>query len=90
MITAYWKRLYYTLDSVLYVISENGEPVSYNITSEGSAYTMIDNIAKYVQALNIDKLYVDREEDMYFLAAIKELLTTKYSYSTDFTMEVRV
>jgi hypothetical protein len=48
MIIAYWKRLYYTLDSVLYVISENGEPVSYNITSEGSAYTMVDNIAKHV------------------------------------------
>lgn len=86
--TAYWDRLRFTLDSTLYVLDSDMGP--YKIKSGKGMYEMLNSLALYIQAIGIATLYVNSAEDIHFLPQIKEILSTKYSYNKELTMEVKI
>ena len=86
--TAYWDRLRFTLDSTLYVLDSDMGP--YKIRSGESMHEMLSTLANYVQAVGIETIYVNSVEDIHFLPQIKEILSTKYSYHKELTMEVKI
>ena len=86
--TAYWDRLRFTLDSTLYILDAEMGP--YKIKSGEGLYEMLTSLANYVQIIGITTLYVNSAEDIHFLPQIKEILSTKYSYNKELTMEVKL
>ena len=86
--TAYWDRLRFTLDSTLYILDSNMGP--YKIKSGESLHEMLTTVANYVQMIGIETIYVNSAEDIHFLPQIKEILSTKYSYNKELTMEVKL
>lgn len=86
--TAYWDRLRFTLDSTLYILDAEMGP--YKIKSGESIYEMLVNLATYIQIVGVKTIYVNSAEDTHFLPQIKEILSTKYSYNKELTMEVKL